>query len=321
MSSIQQTPDLGGTKGLSIERLITFCRIVESGGLAKGAKQSGQDLSQVRRQFAEIELFFGRSLAERSRREFKLNEFGLELYQHASGFIHSIAELQNRCADKTSLFYLAAGGGLVSWLVFPRMTTLNMALRNSRFVIKSHRTKDIIDGVICNKIDFGLVRRTAIQDRRVAFKSLGKLDYSLFVSADTAEANGIDRLSSVVDVLSKIPLILIDGDGEFRAKIAQDATEKSIPLKPLMECGSYTDAAITVSWGGVCSILPSLADQHFQENAFIQIPWPTNSLTREICLIWNSAAMRTSGASKKKLKSELERTLQFGRSQRRNLNA
>ncbi|MFO1437596.1 MAG: LysR family transcriptional regulator [Verrucomicrobiaceae bacterium] len=311
MPFIQPIPDLGGTKGFSIERLLTFCRIVESGGLAKGAKKSGQDLSQTRRQFAEIESFFGRALAERSRRDFRLNEFGNELYQLASGFIHSVAELQNRCADKSPQFNLASGGGLVSWLIFPRMNRLSLAVPNVKFVVKSHRTKDLIDGVICNKIDFGLVRRTAIKDRRLGFKSLGHLDYSLFVSTETAKSHGVNNKSSVVEALSKIPLILIDGDGEFREKIAHDALQKNITLKPLIECGSYTDAAITVAWGGVCSILPTLADQHFQEREFVSLPWPTSSLKREICLVWNNSALRTGGGLKKRLKAELESALRF----------
>lgn len=307
-----QTPDLQGTKGLSLERLLTFCRVVEAGGLSKASEKTRQDLSQVSRQFSDLEAFFGRQLAERTRKGFALNEYGEDLYELASGFFHSVAKLKDRCADKPQLFSLSAGGGLVSWLVFPRATRLRSAQPGARFIIKSQRTKDIVHGVIGNQIDFGLVRRSAITDRRIGFEPMGILNYSLFVSAETAKDMCIRRESSVFEILSKIPLILIDGDGEFREKVERDARERNVVLKPFIECSSYTDAAIAVSWGCACSILPSIAEQQFGDTAMIKLPWVNKELNREICLIWSKSGMRTGGRAKRHLQSHLKSILRFG---------
>lgn len=311
MNPALQTPDLQGTKGLSIERLLTFCRVVEAGGLSKASEKTRQDLSQVSRQFSDLEAFFGRQLAERTRKDFALNEYGEDLYELASGFFHSMAKLKDRCTDKPQIFSLSAGGGLVSWLVFPRANRLFSAQPDAQFIIKSQRTKDIINGVIGNQIDFGLVRRSAITDRRIGFERIGVVNYSLFVSAETATEMGISRETSVFKILSSIPLILIDGDGEFREKVERDARERNVVLRPFIECSSYTDAAIAVSWGCACSILPNIAEQQFGDTAMIQLPWVNDELSREICLIWSKSGLRTGGRAKRHLKSHLEKLLSF----------
>lgn len=315
MPTPNQTPDLQGTKGLSIERLFSFCRVVEAGGLSKAAKLSRQDLSQVSRQFSDLEVFFGRPLASRTKREFALNEFGEDLYELASGFIHSVAKLRDRCAEKHQVFSLAAGGGLVSWLVFPRVNRLRSVQPGARFIIKSHRTKDIVNGVISNQIDFGLVRRSAINDRRIDFEPMGILDYALFVSGQTAEVNQITPQTHPLQVISKVPLILIDGDGEFRKKLDRDAREQNIILNSFIDCGSYTDAAIAVASSFACSILPNLAEQQFGDSDFLQLPWINNDLSREICLIWSKSGLRTGGRAKRHLHGHLKSILRFGRPQ------
>ena len=310
MSIHSKTPD---TKGLSLERLLSFCQVVEAGGLARAAETSGRDLSQMSRQFSDLESFFGCPLAERTRRDFKLNDFGEDLFELASGFFHSVANLRDRCAkEPQEVFSLAAGGGLVSWLLFPRVDSLRTAQPGARFVIKSHKTKDIINGVTSNQIDFGLVRRSAVTGRRLGFHEVGTLNYSLFVTRDTAFEYQIGSGDSALVVASKVPLLLIDSDGEFREKIERHAHERNIALSPVIECSSFTDAAIAVASGEVCSILPDLAAQYLVDFDCMQLSLTAAELSRQICLIWSKAGLRTGGKSKRLLLDHLKDRLKFG---------
>ncbi len=316
MKPQHQFPDLHDTKGLSIERLVTFCRVVEAGGLSKAAERFGLDLSLVSRQFTDLEAFFGRKLASRSRKDFTLNEFGEDLHELASGFIQSVAKLRDRCANKRQTFSLASGGGLISWLVSPRVDSLRLAQPNAGFVIKSFRTKDIVNGVLCNQIDFGLVRQSAACDSRLGSQSIGIMDYSVFMSAHTASTYEIGTKTTALEAIAKVPLILIDGDGEFREKLESNARAHNLTMSTVIECGSFTDAAMAVTWGNVCSVLPNLADQYFADIDHVKIPWVTDDLSREICLIWSKSAMRTGGRAKRHLLEHLKRILNFGRAPR-----
>jgi DNA-binding transcriptional LysR family regulator len=316
MKTPHQITDLHHTKGLSIERLMTFCRVVECGGLSKAAESFGLDLSHVSRQYTDLETFFGCQLASRSRKDFNLNEFGEDLHELASVFIQSVAKLRDRCADKRQKFSIASGGGLTSWLLSPRVDSLRSAQPGANFVIKSFRTKDIVNGVICNQIDFGLVRRSATDDSRLGSQPVGIMDYSVFMSAPTASFYNIDDNTSALEAIAKVPLILIDGDGEFRAKLKQNADMHNVTLSTPIECGSFTDAAMAVTWGNVCSVLPNLADQFFADIDHVKIPWVTDDLSREICLIWSKSALRTGGRAKRHLLDHLKRRLIFGRAPR-----
>jgi len=284
-----KTEELPNKKGISIERLQTFCRVVEEGGISKACAIHDMDMGQASRQLKELDTYFDQPLvAAKAKKEFQLSEFGQRVYWLASSFINEIAKLRQVSQSMPERCIIAAGVGLIPWLIIPRCESLYRIKDGVHFEFTKMRSQEIVDGVLSNQIDFGLVRQSAISDARIGSYKLGEMQFALFVSKATAKKFQLGTVTSAEDILRKVPLVLINGDGEFRKRIEAHSKGRKWNLKPVMECESFVDAANIVANGAFCSILPTIAGSQLPTEKFCSQPWNAVDLKRNICLVWNA---------------------------------
>jgi DNA-binding transcriptional LysR family regulator len=312
MATKSKSANLLSTKGISMERLQSLCRVVEADGISKACAAYDMDMGQVSRQLKELDAYFDHPLlAAKGKREFQLSEFGQRVYQVASAFFNEIARLRQEAQSMPERCIIAAGVGLVPWLIIPRCEALFNMKKDIHFEFTKKRSQEIVDGVLCNQIDFGLVRQSAITDDRIGFCKLGEMEFALFVSKATGRKYDLGTAATAEEILRKVPLVLINGDGEFRKRIESHSKSKTWGLEPVMEYESFVDAANAIANGAFCSVLPKIAISQLPPDQFYSQPWKSVELKRTICLIWN--ATRPSNRLPEGLKfiQELKKILAF----------
>ncbi len=101
------------TRTLNRARLmITFARIVESGGISAAATQLGIDKAAVSRQLRDLEEQLGVRLMHRSTRQLKLTEIGAAVYERAERVLfeveHAHAEAEVYRASPSGVLTVSA---------------------------------------------------------------------------------------------------------------------------------------------------------------------------------------------------------------------
>jgi DNA-binding transcriptional LysR family regulator len=276
--------DLFNKGGLSLDRLRSFCAVAAAGGVTKAAGGDATRQSQFSRQIKELETFFGIELTRRQGKGIVLSAAGIRLAKIARESMSALNDFHLSCKNEPLEFSIGAGDALLQWLLFPRIAQLHNALPSAAFDVQSLRTLDTVERINDFRLDFGLIRKDTISPLHKC-ESLGFLTYSLFapVALLPKKANAHWK-----EVVAKLPLATIAGEGAFRANLEKEATNGKFTLRFSLSCSSFPQAAMALQSGCYAAILPSIAATELDSHRFSQIPAPFLARqSREICLAWN----------------------------------
>jgi DNA-binding transcriptional LysR family regulator len=271
--------------GLSLERLRSFCMVAEAAGVSKAALKNANRQSQYSRQIKELESFFGVELMRRHSKGVVLTAAGKRLAKTAREIF---VELEDFTADSKSVpptFSIGAGDSLLQWLLFPNIGALQKALPRIGLNVYGLPTLEIVDRVSDLRLDFGLVRKDAVSTG-LKCQSLGLETFALFVPRRLFSGK---HQPSLNEVLSKVPLSTIAGEGHFRAILLKQARKHKLPLRFSLCCSTFPQAALALRSERYAAILPTIAVAELDSDRFSMIsPAPLELQSREICLVWNS---------------------------------
>jgi DNA-binding transcriptional LysR family regulator len=271
--------------GLSLERLKTFREIVAAGGITAAAGIDSNRQSQFSRQLKELERYFGVELLKRGRGPIKLTEAGQQLYEIVGHTLRTLEEFHATCAGQPVELVVGAGESLIQWLLLPRLSGLAAAHSHLAITFHNLKTDEILHRLLDGGVDFGVVSRCE-PHRALASASLGKIEFRLFAPAVLLPANRRGKLKS--DILSHLPLAMLEGSPGIRQAIEQEAQRIGIKLDVRLRFSSYPQLAQAVQHLGVAAIMPKLAAESFQgtDVRAVPLPFPEN-LSRQVSLIWN----------------------------------
>jgi DNA-binding transcriptional LysR family regulator len=276
--------ELFSKRGLSLDRLRSFCCVADAGGVTKAAGGDPTRQSQFSRQIKELELFFGAELTRRQGKSIVLSSSGMRLAKIARESFAALNAFHRACKSEPIEFSIGAGDALLQWLLFPRIAQLQDTAADSVFNVLSLRTLDIAERVSDLRLDFGLVRRDAVSPLHKS-ESLGTLTYSLFVPTRLLNPK---KTPDWKEVIAKIPLATIAGEGAFRASLEKEAMKRKMRLNFSLSCSSFPQAAKALQSERYAAILPNIAFAELDQKRFVAIPATfLKSQSREICLIWN----------------------------------
>jgi DNA-binding transcriptional LysR family regulator len=279
--------DLFAKGGLSLDRLRSFCCVAEAGGVTKAAGGDPTRQSQFSRQIKELEVFFGTELTRRQGKSIVLSSAGMRLAKIARESFAALDDFHRACKSEPIEFSIGAGDALLQWLLFPRLAQLHDTIPRVAFSLLSLRTLDIAERVTDLRLDFGLLRKDAISPLHEC-EPLGALTYSFFVPVKLLESK---KGKDWKDVIARIPLATIAGEGAFRASLEKAAMKGKMRLSFSLTCSSFPQAAKALQSERYAAILPSIAIAELDQSRFAAIPAPfLKSQAREICLIWNPRA-------------------------------
>ena len=270
--------------GLTLDRLRTFCTVAEAAGVTKAAGKNPVRQSQFSRQIKELETFFGTELMIRGKKGIALTPAGKRLAQISRGIFSSLGDFNSDCKAEPQRFAIGAGDSLLLWLLLPNVTILQNALPNVALDVSNFRTLDIVERVNDLRLDFGLIRRDAVSPLQ-NFKSLGFETYGLFVPVLLLAKQ---RVRDWKDVIARIPLTTIAGEGTFRAALEKAAQKNGTTLTFCLSCSTFPQAASALRTGDYAAILPTIATVELDRDKFTIISAPfIESQAREVCLVWN----------------------------------
>ena len=267
--------------GISLERLVTLCRVVDEGGLAKAAGGDISKLSQFSRQMKDLETFFGVALMRKVGRVALPTPKAREIagavraqLKTLHGFIGS---------DVSPLpFVIGTSHSVIEWFIAPRLDRIRKALDSRPLSFLVLRSKDVAEALDEHRIDLGLVRKDALPPGLVT-KPILDMTYALFVPK--ALAGKRDARS----VLKEVPLAISLG-GEMRRQVDTATAKEKIALNVAVEFTSFSLCADMVRRGLCAAILPEIAASSLDPQGVVKMTLPFKvAPSRKIVAAWHRA--------------------------------
>ena len=270
--------ELLSQRGLSLDRLQSFCLVAQAGGVTKAAKGDPAKQSLFSRQVKELEEFFGAELMRRKGRGIVLTAAGERLNVLARECFASLLDFKSGCKGLPVEIVIGAGESIIDWVLMPRLGEVRTKLPNVRFKFLNLATNEVVRRLADGVVDFGVVRKDAVA-RPLQSVSLGVMGYSLFVP------EGLRGAGTGTKALEALPLATLEGDGSFRKELSAIARKNRLELKIEVECASFPLVARAVGTGSVGAILPSVVTVDLGRLGAQELKIGIlDSLKREVCL-------------------------------------
>ncbi|TYL44262.1 MULTISPECIES: LysR family transcriptional regulator [Dickeya] len=241
---------------LNLELLETFTTVMREGSFSAAANRLNLSQPAVSQQFRQLEHYFGVRLAERSGKNLRPTPAGDMLLLKAEQIRQLLDETRQVIADYTEdvMGHVILGTGATACIHL--MPSLLRQLRQDyprlTVGVRTGNTRDIVQAVIDNRIDAGLVT-LPIPAASVAVTPLME-DELVAISNDPSLPESVSPA-----FLHTQPLILFERGSSTRTLIDRWFGDVGTPPQPVMELGSIEAIKEMVLAGLGCSIVPKLS--------------------------------------------------------------
>lgn len=274
------------SRGVSIDRLQTFCRVVETGSIVNAAEGDPTRQSQYSRQIRQLEEALEKPLFFRQGRSMRLNENGRQLALMTNAYFSALQEFND--SNKAPLLRIGAGESVLEVFVYPRFNEVRTALKDQRFEFRSLSTNEVTRLIGTGELDAGLIREDAKKPTFEAI-SLGRMEFELFVPRKLLPGREIAAL----DQIKEIPMAWLAGDGRY-ARLMPNIF-RNAGLRPVIiaQTDSFSKIAALAVSGGLAAIVPTQLASEFPADDFARYRTTDfNDLTREITLVSMDSPIR-----------------------------
>jgi len=270
--------------GFSMERLGNFCSLADAGSIVGAAKGDPVRQSLISRQIRELESFFGVELIRRRGRGLELTEAGRELAVVGRENFKGLSDYATRCRGAAWTVRIVASNSVATWLLLPRLKTLEKAGGKIRFEIHHEQTREIVTATREGIYDIAFVRKDALGPG-LRHAVLGEIGHSLLVPKTLLRMEPKD----IASVLSAIPMALPVG-GKMREAIERIADKARVRMNVTVGCSSYLQAAQVLQSGMCAAVLPDTALSALKPGQFHRLAL-RNRYT--LCLAWSARSADT----------------------------
>ena len=276
-------------KGLTLSALRSFLDVAEKGGYWPAAKGASGTAANLKNQVKRLADGLGIPLTQTEGRGIKLTARGKELERVAGEVLRLISDFRQSCTDERQLVRIGGGQAMFDELILPLWSDVQKQLPHHRFQFQSLRTAETIAQVEEQKIDFGLVRRTAENLDKLASKAVRSMTYVLCVPRKLL--NRVKGQAQLKHIPEHLPMALVGGDGELRQRLNSFAGRHGFQIEVAVEGTSLSQMRSFLLTETVAALLPEkLAVESgsivcFRGSEFAEF-------TREVMLVWNPDRMR-----------------------------
>lgn len=280
--------ELLSRRGLSLDRLHSFLKVAEAGGIARAAGDDVVRQSQFSRQIGELEEFFGTALTTRHGRVLALTDAGRELAALVRGQLRGFEDFLKSRSDEMIEVNIGAGDSLLTWLLIPKLEAFQRRFPRVQVKVSNLRSGEIIRGVSEMRLDFGLARAGLVRPP-LKHHLLGKVEYCLFLPKKFQRQAG--HLTPL-EMLVKFPIATLGSDSEFFGSILRAAEKRQSLVNLRLVTESFPQAARAVLSGGYAGILPAHAAGDLAGAQAVELPFLKEE-ARKVALVWNARVLRT----------------------------
>jgi DNA-binding transcriptional LysR family regulator len=275
-------------KGLSMERLVTLCRVLDVGGLSKAAKGNPSQLSLYSRQIKDLESYFGVQLTRKVGRTIEMTDAARTLAAQARGYFREVIASRAVAGKAPLVLTIGASHSLFEWWLIPRLKRIVAGLpKGTRLRWAVMRSAELASALDDRQLDVALIRDDAVP-RGMGSKPLLDARYTLFVPKSMATPE-----CSPVQLLQRVPLALAQG-GQFRSRFDAKARRSKLKLNVTLDCPSFTLAAQAAQTGQYAAFLPDFARESLRGEPLVAVDMEWKELTeRKIVVAWHPRAPDT----------------------------
>lgn len=244
-----------------LQHLITFCRVVETGGFSRAGELVGLSQPAVTRQVAALEADLGTPLLDRSSRQFRLTPAGEVVYERAKRLAIGVAELRELITDMvdhdrgrvTIGAVTAVGVGILP----PILAEFGRRYPAARVFVKAGRTGDTLERVLAGEIDMAILP-TPVQHPRLT--SIGLCQDPVVMVCSPSRRQQLADPLPLAD-LSQIEMIAFQSPSRFRTFVDSVLEQHGIYPHITMEFDSHEAVRLMVERGFGIALVPLSAVQ------------------------------------------------------------
>ncbi len=251
-------------KGLSLDRLETLSGIVTQGGIARAAGGDANRQSQYSRQVAELEGWFGVELLDRSSTPSKPTPAALRIARYLDEFLREMDSIRDAAGNGRRTVVFGAGERMIRSYLIPWASKMQSA--NLRLVFRNLTSTAIRAELLARRLDFGILRRDRSPGGLESF-GLKPIPMCLLVPPERAQA----RRKWTFKDLGGLPLVLLEGEGQFVEFLRERAMAQGVVLDVAIECSSWSQVIDAMKQCGLGGFLPTDLEGQFPEG-FSKIP-------------------------------------------------
>jgi len=242
-----------------LQHLVTFCRVVETGGFSRAGELVGLSQPAVTRQVAALEAELGAQLLDRSSRQFRLTTAGEEVYQRARRIAMGVGELREAVNDlvhpERGRVMIGAVTTVGVGLLPPVLAEFARQYPMVRVLVKAGRTADTLERVLEGEIDLAILT-TPVSHPRLRSIPLQR-DPVLLVCAPDRKKSLPDPLP--LAELSQVDMISFQAPSRFRTYVDAILEQCGVYPNVTMEFDSHEAVKLMVESGFGVAMVPGSA--------------------------------------------------------------
>jgi DNA-binding transcriptional LysR family regulator len=257
--------------GLSLDRLRSFLKVVDAGGIAAATGSDPNRQSLFSRQIKELETFFGASLTQRKGRRLEITPDGERLARLIRSSFTDLSDFRADSQNEARRAIVAGGASVIEWLLTPALSDCRKALGNPLLETRSLRSAEITRALDDGQIDFGVLRSDAVPSS-LKTVPIGKLDYALYIPQSLAPTRCPANPGQWTKLLSNLPQARLIIGSRFRRAV--DEAHQTLLIRPTIvaETTSILQLAAIVKAGHAAAFLPQTADAALAGSPFVKFP-------------------------------------------------
>lgn len=268
--------------GLSLDRLRSFLAIAEARGITAAAKGDANRQSQLSRQLAELEAFFGTPLVVRGKRlAFSLTAAGEALKTTLIQAFGSLEAIRQQASGSELPLRIGAGESVLAWLVLPRLGLLRETHPKALPHCLNLRSSEIAKRLEEGSLDFGIVRRP-VKAKTLKCVRLGTCGYALAVPSRLVKSGPSSQL------LTSLPLAVLDDSSSLEElELAANGGSLNITCR----CTSYAQVRAAVLSGQCAALVPDFMAGDLKSTSSKVVKLPKLKLT--LTAVWNPTVLKS----------------------------
>lgn len=279
-----------GHKGLSFERLRSFCAIIEAGSMVEAADGDAVLQSQFSRQIKELQQTLGVDLFIKDGKYLRPTAAGRKMAVLTNGYFAALAELRASATGEAPILYVGAGESIFRWIVFPVLPEVLSAAGRVTLEFRNHRTSDIVDRIRTGRLDIGIIRADAVDDTFAALPFVS-LEYALVVPRALLP----EKSAAGIQHLGKLPVAVLASEGQFVQSATELALRNGLKLDVRMRAESFSLLVESLQSIDLAAFVPKRSLKEFSSERFAVIELDgIERLTRPLRVVYDprAAAMR-----------------------------
>lgn len=242
-----------------LQHLITFCRVVETGGFTRAGDLVGLSQPAVTRQVAALEAELGSALLDRSSRQFRLTPAGEVVYQRARRLVADVQDVREAVADITNPERGRVSiGCLTSIGLFtlpPILARFRREYPTVRLQLKSGRTQETIERLMSGEVDMAVVTNP-VEHPRIRSISLA-VDPVVLVGAPDI-VRDLPKPMTLIK-LGELEIISYQSPSRFRTFVDSALEQHGVYPNVVMEFDSHEAVKTMTALGFGLAFVPASA--------------------------------------------------------------